>query len=162
MSNCIFCDQDSPVGASRCRHCNAPLPESETATLPDDAFYERLKRLLAENQRVQAIAAYRRHRGVDLTAATEAIDAFEHDQQFNVNPSDPDLEWAIIGFLERGEKIAAVKHYRDKTNVGLKAAKDAVEAIERRLGLTTISTSNGCLSVVFLLGALLTSICLML
>ncbi len=157
MSNCIFCDQDNPPGLTQCRLCNAPLPDSETAVLPDDAFYNHLKRLLTEHQRIQAVAAYRRRMGVDLTAAVEAIDALEQDQQFNVNSSDADLEWEIIGYLERSEKIAAIKLYRDRTSLGLKEAKDAVEAIERRMGLSQTPERTGCFGVIFLLCSLLTS-----
>ncbi|MDB5336998.1 MAG: hypothetical protein JWN70_2617 [Planctomycetaceae bacterium] len=160
MSNCIFCDQDNPPGLTQCQLCNAPLPDSETAILPEDVFYQHLKRLLGEHQRIQAVAAYRRRMGVDLTAAVEAIDALERDQQFNVNSSDADLEWEIIGYLERCEKIAAIKLYRDKTNVGLKEAKDAVEAIELRMGLAPVAERRGCFGVMFLLCSLLTSICL--
>jgi len=43
-------------------------------------------------------------------------------------------ETAIEHMLRRGNKIEAIKIYREKTGVGLKEAKDAVEAIERRLG----------------------------
>jgi ribosomal protein L7/L12 len=35
--------------------------------------------------------------------------------------------------LRRGNKIEAIKVYREKTGVGLKEAKDAVEEIERRI-----------------------------
>ena len=40
---------------------------------------------------------------------------------------------AIEQMLRGGNKIEAIKIYREKTGVGLKEAKDAVEAIERRL-----------------------------
>ena len=158
MSNCIFCDQDNPPGLTHCRLCNAPLPESETDILSDETFYEQLKRLLSDNQRIQAVAAYRRRTGADLTAAVEAIDAMERDEQFNVTPANADLEWEVIGYLERGEKIGAIKLYRDKTNLGLKEAKDAVEAIERRMGLSTVPEPRGCLGMVLLLCALLTAV----
>ena len=36
--------------------------------------------------------------------------------------------------LRRGEKIKAIKLYRQSTGVGLKEAKDAVEEMERRSG----------------------------
>jgi ribosomal protein L7/L12 len=42
-------------------------------------------------------------------------------------------ETAIEHLLRRGNKIEAIKVYREKTGAGLKEAKDAVEAIERRL-----------------------------
>ena len=42
-----------------------------------------------------------------------------------------DQEHQIKELIAKGQKIAAVKLYRELTNVGLKEAKDAVEAIER-------------------------------
>lgn len=39
----------------------------------------------------------------------------------------------IVNLLRQGRKIEAVKIYRERTNLGLKEAKDAVEEIERRM-----------------------------
>ena len=39
----------------------------------------------------------------------------------------------IVNLLRQGRKIEAIKIYRERTNLGLKEAKDAVEEIERRL-----------------------------
>ena len=161
MRTCIFCDQDNPADVPQCQLCHAPLPDIDTGILPDDTFYQHLKQLLGENQRVQAVAAYRRRMGIDLTSAVEAIDAMGRDEEFNVSSADADLEWEVIGYLERGEKIGAIKLYRTKTGLGLKEAKDAVEAIEQRMGLAPVTTKGGCLSVVFLLCSLVTSICLL-
>lgn len=41
-----------------------------------------------------------------------------------------DQEHQIKGLLAKGQKVAAVKLYRELTGVGLKEAKDAVEAVE--------------------------------
>lgn len=158
MLNCVFCDQDNPAGQTTCQLCNAPLPESETEKLSDEVFREHLLQLLTTNQRVQAIAAYRRRMGCDLTAAVEAIDALERDQQFNVIPEYADLEWEVIGYLERGQKIAAIKFYREKTQLGLKEAKDAVEAIEQRMGLSVVPQTAGCFGMVLLLSVLAGSV----
>lgn len=96
--------------------------------------------------------------GCDLTAAVEAIDALERDQQFNVIPEYADLEWEVIGYLERGQKIAAIKFYREKTQLGLKEAKDAVEAIEQRMGLSVVPQTAGCFGMVLLLSVLAGSV----
>ena len=39
----------------------------------------------------------------------------------------------VVAALRAGAKIQAIKHYRIATGVGLKEAKDAVEALARRL-----------------------------
>jgi ribosomal protein L7/L12 len=40
---------------------------------------------------------------------------------------------ALIEEIKKGNKINAVKLYREQTGVGLKEAKDAVDALERTL-----------------------------
>lgn len=37
---------------------------------------------------------------------------------------------AVLGFIERGDRIGAIKQHRTETGLDLKAAKDAVEAAE--------------------------------
>ena len=46
-------------------------------------------------------------------------------------PNNFPYEEQIKALLFQGNKIAAIKIYREGTGVGLKEAKDAVEAIER-------------------------------
>jgi ribosomal protein L7/L12 len=41
----------------------------------------------------------------------------------------------IEALILRGKKIEAIKIYREQTGVGLKEAKDAVEEMQRRLGV---------------------------
>ncbi len=41
-----------------------------------------------------------------------------------------DLSAAVKDLLRRGKKLDAIKLYREETGVGLKDAKDAVEALE--------------------------------
>jgi hypothetical protein len=48
-------------------------------------------------------------------------------------PSAPDEQEEIIALLRAGHKIQAIKRYREMTDLGLKEAKDAVDAIEARL-----------------------------
>jgi ribosomal protein L7/L12 len=40
----------------------------------------------------------------------------------------------VVAALDRGEKIMAIKHYREATGAGLKEAKEFVEEIQRRKG----------------------------
>jgi hypothetical protein len=50
----------------------------------------------------------------------------------SIEISDSDTA-QIISFLKANQKIEAIKLFREKTNLGLKESKDAVEAIERQL-----------------------------
>ena len=49
--------------------------------------------------------------------------------------ANPGLSPQVLEALRRGNKIEAIKIYRELTGVGLAEAKQAVEAIESRLGL---------------------------
>jgi ribosomal protein L7/L12 len=46
-----------------------------------------------------------------------------------------DLEDQLASLLGQGQKIQAIKLYRERTGAGLKESKDAVEAIAARRGL---------------------------
>jgi Ribosomal protein L7/L12 C-terminal domain len=60
----------------------------------------------------------------------------------------------LSDYLFRGEKIQAIKVYRDMTGLGLKEAKDAVEDLERSFRasdpgrFTASPQGKGCLGVV--------------
>jgi len=63
----------------------------------------------------------------------------------------------IKDLIKRGSKIEAIKIYRESTGVGLKEAKDAVEAIEAELEPRPTGTNDpfaknsGCFGMVALL-----------
>jgi ribosomal protein L7/L12 len=42
----------------------------------------------------------------------------------------------VVDALQRGNKIQAIKHYREATGIGLKEAKDFIEEVQRRAGDT--------------------------
>ncbi|NLT56108.1 MAG: hypothetical protein GXX79_16460 [Actinomycetales bacterium] len=50
--------------------------------------------------------------------------------------AEPDLP-EVLDLLVRGQKIQAVKAYREATGLGLKESKDAVEELARRHGLSS-------------------------
>jgi hypothetical protein len=67
----------------------------------------------------------------------------------------PDQRTQIEEFLFRGEKINAIKAYREATGEQLKESKDAVDALERELReLTpdrfTAPKASGCLGALVL------------
>ncbi|MBU6180054.1 MAG: ribosomal protein L7/L12, partial [Verrucomicrobia bacterium] len=45
----------------------------------------------------------------------------------------PEKRAAIIDAVRRGNKIEAIKHFRDATGLGLAESKDAVESMEAAL-----------------------------
>jgi hypothetical protein len=57
------------------------------------------------------------------------------------------FEADLLPLLQQGKKIEAIKIYREMTGVGLREAKDTVEAIARKHGLATLKA--GCAGVLF-------------
>ncbi len=95
----------------------------------------RIRELLANHQRAEAIRLYMEQTGASLGEATHAVDQIQgtrYPQTLNT-PAGPyavDID-EIQALMRRGQKINAIKLLREQTNLGLKEAKDAVEAIER-------------------------------
>jgi ribosomal protein L7/L12 len=52
-----------------------------------------------------------------------------------ISVPEPEVNPVVLQELQQGRKIQAIKVYREMTGVGLKQAKDDVEAIARRYGL---------------------------
>ncbi len=49
---------------------------------------------------------------------------------------------SIVEYLDKGEKIMAVKMYLDETGIGLRQSKDKVDAVERFLRGESISANS--------------------
>ncbi|MFN3431619.1 MAG: ribosomal protein L7/L12 [Candidatus Sericytochromatia bacterium] len=49
----------------------------------------------------------------------------------------------VRGYIQQQQKIQAIKTHRELTGMGLKESKDAVEDLERRLGLAPPPSSSG-------------------
>ncbi len=97
-----------------------------------------LQALLAEGRKIEAIKRYREATGIGLAEAKATVEALEQGQALPTKqPVDSSLEMEIVSLLEGGRKIEAIKRYREATGVGLKEAKDAVEALERGQPLPT-------------------------
>jgi hypothetical protein len=56
-------------------------------------------------------------------------------------PSDT-LDGRVLRLLQQGQKIPAIKLYREETGTGLKEAKDAVEMLGRQYGMKV--DASGC------------------
>ena len=162
MPNCIFCENENSGTLTQCQKCGAPLPPVGSDRLDEKSFRSQLLELVTQGQKTQAIAAYQRRTGAGLTAAQEYIDGLDSDQEFALASPIADVEWEVGKMLERGEKIEAVKVYRERTGVSLKMAKDEVEALEIRLGLASeaIDPKAGCAGMLLFLGAGWITLCL--
>jgi ribosomal protein L7/L12 len=156
MAYCMFCAHDNPPGLRRCRNCGADLPEATGPGMSSgDDLESRVRSLMAEGQKIEAIKLYRERTGAGLKESKDAVEAIQRGQSAPAVPaSDRDFEAELVALLERGQKIGAIKLYRERTGVGLKDAKDAVESLAERRG-GVISQRAGCLGVIAVLLALL-------
>lgn len=103
-----------------------------------------IQRLIQSGQKIYAIKLFRETFGVGLKEAKDAVDAMEEGRSIDLSgmrvmtssasvnlASNADNLAEIQNLLRGGSKIEAIKRFREMTGVGLKEAKDAVEAIER-------------------------------
>ncbi len=158
-SRCPFCSHQNPRGAARCEKCQAWLtqsadaPSAPLATPPvphsaqdpsgalDPEFVAELLECVRAGQKIEAIRRLREATGSGLVEAKDAIEALEAGRQ-TARPDGPPppastADNEILELLRSGNKIAAIKLYRERTGGGLKDAKEAVEALGRAHGIST-------------------------
>ncbi|NLX96112.1 MAG: hypothetical protein GXY83_08045 [Rhodopirellula sp.] len=116
----------------------------------DSSFEVDLRLLLANGKKIEAIKLYRERTGAGLAEAKEAVEAFEQGESLpKTEAPSSDVDREVVSLLEQGKKIQAIKVYRERTGVGLKEAKDAVDAIAAERHILAPSGS-GCLGIVLL------------
>ena len=95
------------------------------------------EQLLRAGRKIEAIKRYRELTGVGLKDAKEAVEAMESGRSTTLPPKSSLLRQVNDSEIEQqirsGHLIDAIKLYREKTGVGLKEAKDAVEAWRDRM-----------------------------
>ncbi len=109
----------------------------------DPAKVAELKRLAQSGQKIEAIKLYRQMFDVGLKEAKDAVEKLEAGEpvvvtSVSVTSSGASVDQAarmaeVIQLTRAGKKIEAIKVYREIFGVGLKEAKDAVEAIDAGL-----------------------------
>ena len=118
----------------------SPLPALQQK--PDGTLQEarqKILTLLQNGSKTGAIRIYRIITGVGLKEAKEAVEAIERgeDPTSRPAPPTPEANWRarVEEARRQNKKIEAIKIYRQATGVGLKEAKEAVEALERGGGV---------------------------
>ncbi len=152
MPKCSRCQKAVDPDALRCPHCGAWLSHQADAPEPiPDSLEDAIRSLLAQGKMIAAIKLYREQTGVGLAEAKQAVERFALGETLpddDAAAADPDQQ--ILKLLAAGQKIAAIKLYREQTSAGLKEAKDAVEALAAQHGIVPAPRS-GCLGVLALL-----------
>lgn len=83
---------------------------------------------LSRNQKVAAVKVVKDHSGCGLKEAKDYVDALEEGvNQPVTNLADLDAELLVI--LDQGNKLNAIKHYKDVTGLGLTESKDYIEKL---------------------------------
>lgn len=89
-----------------------------------------VKDLLLEGRVDEAVQVYSAFMGVDEFTARDAINDLERELTAEANLSEiVDMD-TIHDLLAEGEKIEAVKHYREQTGTDLASAKRAIDELE--------------------------------
>ena len=138
MSKCFHCNCDVHPSIGQCPQCGATIGK------PAAELEREVRSLLDQGRKIEAVKLYKDQTGMGLADAKNAVEAMQADA---VPQSDigGDLEAELLRLLGRGEKIAAVKLYKEQNGVGLADAKQAVESLATKHGLGM--QRAGCLSV---------------
>ena len=96
--------------------------------------------------------------GAKLDVASDLPDAAARTSSASgdgASPESGDLEAKVVDLLKQGRKIPAVKLYREYHDVGLKEAKEGVEAIGRLHGIEGSGAGCGSAALVIVLFAVI-------
>ena len=140
MPKCRICNYDVHPSIGQCPHCGAPMDR------PSTDLEQQVRSLLDQGQKLEAVKLYKGQTGASLREAKQAVEAM----QVGAGPPSPpeiggDLEAELLRLLGDGQKIQAVKLYKDQKGTSLLEAKQAVESLAARHGLMT--QRAGCLGV---------------
>ena len=180
MPKCRFCDHNNPAGTDRCQNCGSwieqAVPSEFSGQEPKPAADERVPQppnglegqillLMQAGKNIEAIKLYRQETGSGLKEAKDAVEALAAGQptarrsgeSVETSGVDPNsLEGQVLALMRDQKKIWAIKVYRENTGVGLKQAKDAVEALAAKHGINP--KGAGCAGMVLLMVVLSTII----
>jgi ribosomal protein L7/L12 len=100
--------------------------------------------LAAWNQgdEIEAIRALRGRTGLGLKEAKAALESGEYSVAVSPPMHGAALPPAVLSAMARGDKIEAIKLTREATGLGLKEAKDAVEAAATGAPASVHKSSN--------------------
>lgn len=118
-----------------------------------EAWWAEIEQLVRQKRKIEAIKLYRTYTNTGLREAKEAIDQLEQGL-FRAGFPDPDFSHPgfpafrpgrqavepndeVRHYVQIGQKIKAIKAYREQTGLSLKDAKDEIDRLEQamRLGL---------------------------
>lgn len=150
MKPCSACGQLTSETARACEYCGAPVTKSATDNVE---LADRIRRLVAEGQKIEAIKLLCEATGAGLAEAKAGVEAIERGDtsagagmDHGAVESNDELEQRLLRLLQEGQKIPAIKLYREQTSCGLKKAKEFVESLAAQRGIVE-PRGGGCLGV---------------
>ncbi len=147
--NCPSCgaplEFDGTSSIVRCKFCKnialvPGLPAAQEAT--PRASLDEVRQLAQNGNLIEAIRRYRELYGVGLKEAKDAVDALAAGKVIEVHrvfsgPLSAEETSRVMEevkeLLQSGNKIGAIKHYREVNDVSLTQAKDVVDQVEAAL-----------------------------
>jgi ribosomal protein L7/L12 len=116
---------------------------------------------IAAGRKIEAIKLYREATGAGLAEAKRAVELIEAGKppasDANASLGEDWTPHAVSDLVRQGRKIEAIKRYREATGLGLKEAKDAVDALERQVNPSAVLARDAAMrrTLRFLVPALL-------
>lgn len=123
-------------------------PSFETIHSAEAAELEaQVRALVLAGKKLEAIKVYRAATGVGLAEAKNAVEALERGEPVSLpeasrQPGAPPDEARLRALAASGNKIEAIKVYREITGSDLATAKNAVEAVQRGEPIDIASTQQ--------------------
>ncbi|MFN2196283.1 MAG: hypothetical protein ACK2UW_09195 [Anaerolineales bacterium] len=137
---CPYCQSSVIIPAE----LRTPASGGSSAVRPEAFFQpdqiakiQAISRLVHEKKKIEAIKLFREVFGTGLKEAKEAIEQLERGEAVSINipaqgtTNPAEVEAAIRRYLQDGEKIDAIRFYRETFHQGLKDSKDAIDAYEQ-------------------------------
>lgn len=99
--------------------------------------------LIARNQKLAAVKLILDHAGCGLKEAKDYADGLEAGGSEEPMAIPANLNEEILAILSQGNKLSAVKHYKDATGAGLAESKEYVEKLmENQIGNNSLQLNR--------------------
>jgi ribosomal protein L7/L12 len=138
QATCSFCQSKLYFTAEGVKVSSALSDRVESKAAPSGIDLAHVQQLVLAGKKIEAIKLVREQTGLGLKEAKDAVEAIERGETPELTLRATAITHGVSGIdldqinelLLQNKKIEAIKLYREQTGLGLKEAKDAVEAIE--------------------------------
>lgn len=129
--------------ASKCPKCGKVFSQETSAPVEYEGVIKILNKVVEIRSKFPnfwaKLSVYPDNFSID--PLIEVITECDGDKHYVVS-SGSGLDAELKAYIERGEKLTAIKLYKDKTGTDLKSAKDYVDALEQRPNTNSVPVPN--------------------